>query len=130
MYNFTKEERLCNKKLIDGLFHNGSSFLCYPFKASWLLIDTPQQFPVQVLFAVSKKRFKRAVDRNLIKRRMREAYRLYKQQNLYDVLIEADKKIVLSINYIGKEIVEYDFTEKKMLKLFTQLCAEIAKWKP
>lgn len=127
MYNFTKEERLCNKKLIDGLFHSGSSFLCYPFKASWLLIDTPQQFPVQILFAVSKKRFKRAVDRNLIKRRMREAYRLHKQQNLYDILIGADKKIVLSLGYIGKDIAEYDFTEKKMLKLFTQLCAEIAK---
>jgi ribonuclease P protein component len=79
------------------------------------------------LFAVSKKRFKNAVYRNLIKRRMREAYRLHKQQNLYDVLIGADKKIVLSISYIGKDIAEYDFTEKKMLKLFTQLCAEIAK---
>ena len=127
MYNFTKEERLCNKKLIDGLFHNGSSFLCYPFKASWLLIDTPQQFPVQVLFAVSKKRFKHAVDRNLIKRRVREAYRLHKQQNLYDILIGADKKIVLSIAYIGKDIAVYDLIEKKMLKLFAQLCAEITK---
>jgi ribonuclease P protein component len=127
MYNFKKEERLCNKKLIDGLFHNGSSFLCYPFKASWMFIDEPQQFPVQVLFAVSKKRFKRAVDRNLVKRRMREAYRLHKQQHLYDILISSDKKIVLSLGYIGKEIESYDFIEKKMLKLFTQLCAEIAK---
>jgi ribonuclease P protein component len=127
MYNFTKEERLCNKKLIDGLFHSGSSFLCYPFKASWLFVDTPQQFPVQILLAVSKKRFKRAVDRNLIKRRMREAYRLHKQQSLYDILIGANKKIVLSIAYIGKDIAEYDLIEKKMMKFFTQLGAEINK---
>lgn len=127
MYTFTKEERLCNKKLIDGLFHNGSSFLCYPFKASWMISDAEQQFPVQILFSVSKKRFKHAVDRNLIKRRMREAYRLNKQRYLYDMLDSQGKKIVLSLGYIGKEIAPYDFTEKKMLKLLAQLSAEIAK---
>ena len=127
MYTFKKEERLCNKRLIDELFHNGSSFLCYPFKASWLFIDEPLQFPVQILFAVSKKRFKRAVDRNLIKRRMREAYRLHKQQYLYDKLNGIEKKVVLSLGYIGKEITPYDFTEKKMLKLLLQLSAELIK---
>ena len=126
MHTFKKEERLCNKRLIDGLFHNGSSFLCYPFKVSWSLSEEPQPFPVQILFSVPKKRFKRAVDRNLIKRRMREAYRLHKQQYLYDVLNSADKKIILSLGYIGKEIAPYELAEKKMLKLLTQLCAEIA----
>jgi len=127
MQTFKKEERLCNKRLIDELFHNGSSFLCYPFKASWLLVDGPQQVPVQVLFAVAKKRYKRAVDRNLLKRRMREAYRLQKQQHLYDFLAQADKSITLSISYIGKEINDYKLIEKKMLKLLTQLCEGIAK---
>ena len=127
MHTFTKEERLCNKKLIDGLFHNGSSFLCYPFRASWMPADSAQQFPVQILFSVAKKRYKHAVDRNLIKRRMREAYRLNKQAHLYDLLTDADKKIVLSLGYIGKEIAEYDFLEKKMLKLLTQLGGQIIK---
>ncbi|WP_144915348.1 ribonuclease P protein component [Mucilaginibacter frigoritolerans] len=127
MYTFKKEERLCNKKLIDELFHNGSSFLCYPFKVSWMLVGDAQQFPVQIVLAVSKKRFKSAVDRNLIKRRMREAYRLHKQQYLYDQLNIADKKIVLSLGYIGKEITPSDFTHKKMLKLLTQLSVEVAK---
>ena len=127
MYTFKKEERLCNKKLIDKLFHNGSSFLCYPFKASWLYIDEPLKFPVQILFSVSKKRFKRAVDRNLIKRRMREAYRLKKQRHLYDVLSINNKKIALSLGYIGKEIASGEFTQKKMLKLLTQLCIEVNK---
>jgi ribonuclease P protein component len=126
MYTLKKEERLCNKKLIDQLFHNGSSFLCYPFKASWMFADAAQPFPAQVLFSVSKKRFKRAVDRNLVKRISREAYRLNKQAYLYDQLNGAEKKITISIAYIGKELPEYQFSEKKMIKLLKQLCAEAA----
>ena len=121
MYTFKKEERLCNKRLIDKLFHNGSSFLCYPFKASWLFNSEPQLFPAQILFSVSKKRYKHAVDRNLIKRCMRESYRLHKQECLYNLLVAADKTIVLSVGYIGKEIVPYSVIEKKMLKLLSQL---------
>jgi ribonuclease P protein component len=126
MYTFTKEERLCNKKLIDGLFHNGSSFLCYPYKVSWLL-NPDQQVLAQVLFSVSKRRFKNAVDRNLIKRRTREAYRLNKQEQLYAVLAATDKKIVFSLGYIGKGIEPYELVEKKMRKLLSQLCGEITK---
>jgi len=121
MYTFKKEERLCNKKLIDELFHNGSSFLCYPFKAQWLVVSEPTGTPVQILISVSKKRYKRAVDRNLVKRRVREAYRLCKQQHLYDTLSTAQKNIVFSIGYIGKEIEPYAMVEKKMLKLLKQL---------
>lgn len=127
MHTFKKEERLCNKKLIDGLFHTGSSFLCYPFRASWMPANAPQQFPVQVLFSVAKKRYKRAVDRNLIKRRVREAYRLNKEILLYQPLTQADKRIVLSIGYIGKELADAAFIEKKMLKLLAQLGAEAIK---
>jgi len=127
MYTFKKEERLCNKKLIEQLFHNGSSFLCYPFRASWLLIDEPDQTPVQVVFSVSKRRYKRAVDRNLIKRRIREAYRLNKQEYLYDPLTPARKKIIFSLGYIGKEIEPYALMEKKMLKLLKQLCEQVLK---
>jgi len=67
------------------------------------------------------------MDRNLIKRRMREAYRLNKQQHLYDLLNSNEKKIVLSLGYIGKEITASDFIEKKMLKLLSQLGAELTK---
>lgn len=126
MYTFKKEERLCNKKLIDGLYHSGSSFLCYPFKVSWLL-NNGQDVCAQVLFSVSKRRFKNAVDRNLIKRRIREAYRLNKEDKLYRALFAEDKKIVFSLGYIGKGIEPYEVIEKKMLKLLNQLSQEIAK---
>ncbi len=125
MYTFKKEERLCNKKLIDGLFHSGSSFLCYPLKVSFNVVPATQP-AAQVLIAVAKKRYKHAVDRNLIKRRIREAYRLSKQQLLYDHLATVDKTIVLSISYIGKEIAGYDMIHKKMQKALAQLCSMIA----
>lgn len=124
MYTFKKEERLCNKRLIAALYRNGSSFLCYPFKVSWMPVEAIEA-PVQVVLSVAKKRYKRAVDRNLVKRRIREAYRLHKQQLLYDHL--SNKKIILSISYIGKEITEYAFMEKKMIKLLMQLSGEVSK---
>jgi ribonuclease P protein component len=126
MYTFKKEERLCNKKLIDELFHNGSSFLCYPYRVSWLAVNESAECMVQVLIAVPKKRYKRAVDRNLVKRRIREAYRLNKQEHLYNLLTGADKKIVFSVGYIGKEIEPYPVMKKKMLKLLKQLVEQVA----
>lgn len=126
MYTFKKEERLCNKKLIDGLYRNGSSFLCYPYKVTWAYAANPQQYSAQVLFSVPKKRFKHAVDRNLIRRRMREAYRLNKQQYLYGQLEPEGRQIIISLNYVGKIIEEYGLMEKKMLRLLAQLAKETA----
>ncbi|RYY36592.1 MAG: ribonuclease P protein component [Sphingobacteriaceae bacterium] len=127
MHTFKKEERLCNKRLIDSLYHSGSSFLCYPFKVSWLVTTHPMPYPAQVVFSVSKKRFKRATQRNLVKRRSREAYRLHKQQLLYNTLTASGKNIAFSLGYIGKEIEDFSFFEKKMIKLLGQLCAEATK---
>ena len=113
MYSFSKEERLCSVKLIDKLFHSGSSFLLYPFRIIWLKEALPAEKPVQVLISVPKKKFKRAVDRNLLKRRIREIYRLQKSEHLYPFLTEHSVTIILGINYIGNEIGEYSFLEKK-----------------
>lgn len=114
MQSFNKEERLCSIKLIDRLFHDGSSFLLYPFRIVWLPENLNSDNPVQVLISVPKKRFKRAVDRNLIKRRIREIYRLQKSEHLYPFLKEHSVNLLLSINYIGNNIADYAFMDKKL----------------
>jgi ribonuclease P protein component len=125
MYTFKKEERLCNKRLLDELFRSGSSFLCYPFRVSWVTAEPGQAATVQVVFAVAKKRYRRAVDRNLIKRRTREAYRLHKQQALYEPLQAQNQKLLLSIGYVGKEITDSAFMHKKMVKLMAMLTDQV-----
>ena len=114
MNTFNKEERLCSRKLLDLLFKNGSSFLLYPFRVSYLFVDVPHSFPAQVVINVSKKRFKKAVDRNLIKRRSREAYRLQKQAELYPAISEQEQLLIFSLQFVGKKIYEFSFMEKKM----------------
>ncbi|WP_187774848.1 ribonuclease P protein component [Pedobacter sp. BS3] len=112
MYTFKKEERLCSEKLLEQLFDSGSSFILYPYKITWLPYNIPSKYPVQVIISVPKRRYKRAVDRNLLKRRIREAYRLYKHEDLYSKL--GDKQLLLAISYIGKEVEGFDFIAKKM----------------
>lgn len=122
-YNFKKEERLCNKRLINVLYESGSSFILYPYKVTFLPCDE-LNVPIQVLFSVPKRRFKKAVDRNLLKRRMRESYRLHKGAQLYPFF--KGQPILLSIQYIGKNIESYHFINEKMSKLFRKLQDEFS----
>lgn len=125
MKTFTKEERLCSRKSLDLLFKSGSSFLLYPFRISYLYLPEADSVPVKVVINVSKKRYKRAVDRNLIKRRSREVYRLHKQEHFYAHLKPSDKVLLLSIQFIGKQKYDYLFMEKKMVNVFKKLCANL-----
>lgn len=124
--SFKKEERLCNKRLIEQLFHKGSSFHLYPFRVTFLL-SKEILVPAQVLIAVPKKRFKRAVDRNLLKRRIREAYRIHKSKMLYEFLDQQQSKVIFSIQYIGKEIQDYSFIELKLKDTLLKLQDEYTK---
>lgn len=118
MYTFRKEERLCSRKHLDLLFKNGSSFLLYPFRVSYLFIDQPTDVQAQVVINVPKKRYKRAVDRNLLKRRIREAYRLNKQDKLYLPLPTDRGLLLFSIQFVGKDKYEFAFIEKKLIATF------------
>lgn len=105
-HNFGKAERLHSKKLIQELFTKGSSFYLHPFKVLTLPQSAP---PNQVLISVSKRNFKKAVDRNLIKRRVRESYRLQKE------LIQTNTPVIIGILYTAKTILSQSEIQNGMI---------------
>jgi len=126
-YTFTKEERLCSKRHIDGLFHNGSSFVIYPYRVVFLAReDHSSAIPVQCIISVSKRRFKKAVDRNALKRRMREAYRLQKH-TLHSFLREHALHLTVAFQYVGKEKVAYTQLHQRMELVLGKLSDECTK---
>ena len=82
--------------------------------------------PVQVMMSVPKYNFRKAVERNLIRRRMKEAYRLNKQ-HLYDSIHGTGHRIVFCITYTAKEIVAFDLIQAKIILLLQRLIEENEK---
>ena len=113
-----KTERLSSKKLIGQLFETGSTGMVYPIKYVFINTKTEEKHPAEAAFSVSKKNFKLAVKRNLLKRRMREAYRLNKPQ-FYEK-IEGFHLAVMFI-YIAKEELPYQRIEKAMKDILNRL---------
>jgi ribonuclease P protein component len=123
-FTFHKEERLCSQKIIGELFTSGESFLAYPLKVVFLKSEFPESYPVQATFTVSKRNFKHAVKRNLLKRRMREAYRLNKP-GFYDELAAKNLQIAIMFVFIGKDIAEYPAIEKGMKSALKKVVLKI-----
>ncbi len=108
-FRFPKSEKLKSKKAIELLFTEGKTVTKYPIKVFYLSIENKEK--TQAAFAVPKRNFKNAVDRNRIKRQLREAYRLQKHL----LKNEGDLKFTLFFLYIGKEMLPY-FTIEASLK--------------
>jgi len=118
---FPKSEKLRLKSLIESLFKEGKSFFIYPFKV--LHLQAPEmQACNQVLITVSSKKFKKAVDRNKLKRRIREAYRLNKH-TLTDSFA-AGRHLLIGYIYVGNEILDFDSIESKLKKTLDRLYSE------
>lgn len=118
-YTFRKEEKLCSQKIIGEIFLTGSSFLCYPLKVVWKVEELPGPYRAQVVFSVPKRLFKRAHDRNLLKRRLREAYRFNKHE-LYTLLEDNQHQLALMVVYIAKEELGFVQIEKAMIKVISR----------
>lgn len=112
-FTLGKEERLKSRKLIEMLYQEGNSIKAFPLRMVYIQKHHTSNFPVQAGFSVPKRNFKKAVDRNRIKRLMRESYRL----NKYIVYDKVQQPYVFMISYIGKDEESYLQLNEKMKEL-------------
>ncbi|MCU0445332.1 MAG: ribonuclease P protein component [Microscillaceae bacterium] len=116
---FPKSEKLCNEITIQKLFKSGKAEFQYPFRLVYIPNPEPTDLPPQVVISISRKNFKKAVDRNWIRRRIREAYRLNKTK-----LLNNEQKYTvayLGIMYVAKEKIAFAEIQKKLIRLLPRL---------
>jgi len=120
MPTFCKEERLCNKRHIFLLQKEAQVFFQYPFTVKWMEVPSTADSSVRMLTAVPKRNFKKAVDRNAIKRLIKEAYRLNKEI-VVNSAGEHNKNIIMMLLYSGKKIVVFKEVETKIVLILQQI---------
>lgn len=122
---FPKKEKLKSKKLIEQLFTEGKSVSAFPLR----LIYLPTTFNDGIIFktgiSVSKRNFKKAVDRNYIKRLLREVYRVNKTTYFNNI----STQYAFMILYIGKEKPTFTQVETQMKRVFEKFSLTISKEK-
>lgn len=111
-YTFPKSEKLCGQINIDHLYRHGKRFVAWPLRVTYLPIDSA----TQVVVWAPKSLFKKAVDRNHLRRLMREAYRLNK-----DIIEGENMHYQLAFNYIDKEKQPYAIIEKAICKALKRI---------
>ena len=102
---FCKEERLCSKKLIEELFSSGSkSVSVHPIRAVYRIGRYSSDATVSVMMSVSKRHFHNAVDRNRVKRQLRESYRLQKSVLLKAFKTHPEDKMKLVLQILAEKV--------------------------
>jgi ribonuclease P protein component len=120
-FTLGKKERLKSNLVIQNLLKNGKTISAFPLKIYWdINEDIQQQSPVRMAVSVPRRRIRQAVDRNLLKRRLREAYRLNKSI-LYDPLRKKGLSVVLIILFLADEFLTYEAVESKVRDLLRRL---------
>jgi ribonuclease P protein component len=122
--SFSKIEHLCGEKRITRLYTQGDAFIAYPVRVVFIIEPLSDLEPANVLISVPKKRFKRAVKRNRLKRLIREAYRLNKQQ-LIEKLKEKQLQIHIAFNYVSDDELDFASIEKKIKHSLQKLIEKI-----
>ena len=124
MQTFLKNERLCGKTTIDNLFKNGNSIKYSIFRLVWKTEEFDNNTIAQTLIIVPKKNIKNAVNRNVLKRRIREAFCVYKS-DLYTKIKNKQQQLAIAIIYQGQEILQYKVIDEKIKLILGRLSEEI-----
>jgi ribonuclease P protein component len=118
-FTLKKAERLKRRKIIEQLFSEGRAVTAFPIRVQYKMIEQ-LGVPLQAGFSVSSRNFKKAVDRNRIKRLLREAYRLQKNP-LQEALQTKQQQLALFLIYTGKELPEYSLVYEKVQVVLKKL---------
>ncbi len=122
---FKKSERLCSRILMDHLFQGDNrTASSYPIRAVFLPVEEAVQKGVSILISVPKKRFHDAVDRNRVKRQIREAYRKNKHA-LVEQVAQSGKGLLVAFIYVSAEIESTEYVEKRVVRLLDKIGAEL-----
>ncbi|WP_288965193.1 ribonuclease P protein component [uncultured Porphyromonas sp.] len=127
-YGLTKSERLYLREEIRQLFESRSRFVCYPYRVVWRL-EEPSEEPLKVLISVPKRLIRHAVDRNTIKRRTREAWRLQKGP-LRALAAEQEATLLVGLLYIGDHVSRSERLSSAVSKSIARLCEEVKSASP
>ena len=111
-FSYPKKEKLKSQKLIEQLFEQGKSVKAYPVKLLYLKAELKEEVKIQAGVAVPKRNIKGAVDRNKIKRLMRESYRL----NKHHVFNNSEGSFAFLFLYLGKKMTNFKEMERAMIK--------------
>lgn len=122
-FTFNNKEKLKSQKLIESLFAEGQSVMAYPLRLVYKTTTVNGDVLIKTGVSVSKRQFKKAVDRNRIKRLLREAYRLNKHQYFNNITTP----YAFMILYIGKEKPTFLEVETKMNQLFEKFRSKVSQ---
>lgn len=117
--SFKKSDRLTSQRMIGELFSSGRSFFRSPFRVYWSPVSQEHKGQIQIAISVPKKKFKRAVDRNRIRRKIKEAYR--KNKTIFRDFSAKKKDLSILLVYSSDEELSYSLIEEKLIKTLQHL---------
>ena len=124
MFEFPKKQKLCSETVIQEMFYNGKSFKTSAVRLVWKVSNNEDEVTIKSIIVVPKKKIRLAVKRNIIRRRMKEAYRLHKME-FENMLKDSDLQLSIAMIYQKENILPYKTVEEEIKLILERLSKEI-----